>query len=56
MLEFTNPDKPDAAPVALSVGGVAPGGLRFAAVDGAGRFALLSDSDFWLIALPKGNR
>ena len=53
-LEFTNPSTPDAAPVALAVGGVSPTGLRFVALDSAGRFALLSDSDFWFIAMPKG--
>jgi hypothetical protein len=32
--------------------GTSAGGLVFAAIDGAGRFALCSDDDFWLIALP----
>jgi hypothetical protein len=34
--------------------GARTGGLRFVAVDGQGRFALLSDDDFWLTALPPG--
>ena len=38
-------------PVVLQEGTRA-GGLVFAAIDGAGRFALFSNDDFWLIALP----
>jgi|LSQX01.3.fsa_nt_gb hypothetical protein len=30
------------------------GGLLFAAIDSGGRFALFSDDDFWLVALPPG--
>jgi len=54
MLEFSDSDAPADAPVSLVVGGVSPAGLRLVAVDGAMRFALLSDSDFWIIAMPKG--
>ena len=32
--------------------GARSGGLRFVAIDGLGRFALLCDDDFWLMALP----
>jgi hypothetical protein len=32
--------------------GARSGGLRFVALDGQGRFALLCDDDFWLTALP----
>ena len=42
-------------PPVLVQEGTRAGGLVFAAIDSAGRFALLSDEEFWLMALPPEN-